>query len=67
MLYLSLLESMLISLSILFLTALDTVRVLVWKIPDGGLTETLREPEFKLQGVTSYNVALFSMVFYRTS
>ena len=53
MLYWSLLESMLISLSIL-LTALDTVRVLVWKIPDGGLTETLREPEFKLQGVTSY-------------
>lgn len=47
--------------------SLDTVRVLVWKIPDGGLTETLREPECKLQGVTSYNVSLFGIVFYRTS
>jgi len=30
--------------------ALDTVRLLVWLIPEGGLTETLKEPEFQLRG-----------------
>ena len=47
----------------IFLIALDTVRLLVLKIPDGGLTETLREPEFKLQGVTTFVMTLFSTAF----
>ena len=36
--------------------------MLVWRIPDEGLTETLREPEFKLQGAISIalpDIALF--------
>ena len=48
--------------SIVFLTACDDARIRLWRIPEGGLTETLEEPEENLLG--RYHGKIYNLFMY---